>query len=375
MGWRFHRGAAKSLIANHLPASAQPSWASHRSVGIASALGCGRLAPTLRRESLGPLRLSRCTKLADPAVRLSSRGRAGLQSFPAGTATFSMHARDLALLAERLSDQGQWLVRATACWPAACVQQYWAASKCRLDRWSRMLKRLGAADSSGDLHVSACLAIPHCEELLVSDLLTRVWCALAAAHDRARGTSEAEPIARSILLGHNEVRHRLLSLVMSSPCLTLKQAVDLNHLRRLCERWTDLLLARLAAVVDGAEFAHDPSRAQQFALDLQQRRPPAADAVGRALLQASLVSTFRRRLHGAAANGDLNARLASAILGCFRPELFDGAGIPHGLWYLRLIGAADDVQGLLDDLLRTGNGSESRPADSGGGDRLPRSRF
>ena len=46
------------------------------------------------------------------------------------------------------------------------------------------------------------------EEILVSEVLTRVWTAVLCAHDACRGAEEAGPAARSVLLGHIEARHR-----------------------------------------------------------------------------------------------------------------------------------------------------------------------
>ena len=76
---------------------------------------------------------------------------------------------------------------------------------------------------------------PVLEEILVSEVALRVWTAVLYAYDRRRQTHDAEPIARSVLLGHLEVRARALALLIHSPCLPAEDAVRLNRLRRRAE--------------------------------------------------------------------------------------------------------------------------------------------
>ena len=89
------------------------------------------------------------------------------------------------------------------------VQQYWTASKCRLDRWARNLKSF-AADTS-QLDASAVRAQwPFVrgvlEEILTGEVLTRVWTAVLCLYDRQHGGNEFESLARSIMIGHMEAR-------------------------------------------------------------------------------------------------------------------------------------------------------------------------
>ena len=58
-------------------------------------------------------------------------------------------------------------------------------------------------------------------------------------------------------------------------------------------------------------------------------------------------------------NADLNGRIAKSILSCFQPELFDSTGLFCSMWLMRLVNAANDAQGMLDELL-----SNDRPSQS-----------
>ena len=88
------------------------------------------------------------------------------------------------------------------------------------------------------------------DEIFTGEILTRVWTGVLAAHDTIRRTDHAEPIALSVLAGHLEVRCRALTLLSTSRELPLGDITNLDRQRRLCERWTDLLLAEIAGPTD-----------------------------------------------------------------------------------------------------------------------------
>ena len=99
------------------------------------------------------------------------------------------------------------------------------------------------------------------EEILSGEMLTRVWTAVLCACDRRRHSDEAEPAARSVLIGHMEARHRVLTLLVRGPGIDAEAVLRLNRLRRRAERWTDLLIGHLAGRYAVSEFAFDPPEA------------------------------------------------------------------------------------------------------------------
>ena len=109
------------------------------------------------------------------------------------------------------------------------------------------------------------------EEILLAELALRTWTAVLYAYDRRRNSDEAEPIARSILLGHLDVRQRALALLIHCPLIAASEAVELNRLRRRAERWTDLLLGYLGQHYPVRELAFDADRCSEFAADLRQQ--------------------------------------------------------------------------------------------------------
>jgi hypothetical protein len=98
-------------------------------------------------------------------------------------------------------------------------------------------------------------------------------------------------------------------------------------------------------------FAIDPERAADFAEDVCYRRRLPGGRLAWTLLQATLRATFGRGLAATSPNADLNRRIATSVLSCFRSELFESTGTLRSLWLTRLVNGADDMQGMLDDLL------------------------
>jgi hypothetical protein len=168
-------------------------------------------------------------------------------------------------------------------------------------------------------------------------------------------------VARSVLIGHLEARHRVLLLLVRGPGIHAEAAMKLNHLRRRIERWTDLLVGYLAGLDDVGEFAFDPDRAKDFAQDLHYQCGEMGGRRAWPLVLASLRAAFRQGLAPISPNTDLNASIASAILACFPAELFDSTGQFRSLWLTRLSNATSDVECMIDELLGPGPAADVAP--------------
>ncbi len=266
-----------------------------------------------------------------------------------------MHARELIELAALVSTHGPLLIQSGEPIPADGVEQYWTGSKVRLDRWTRNLKqfaRLLESDADAGQRENLWPAVRGTfEEILTGEILTRVWTAVLCAYDRSRGTDEVEPVARSVMLGHTEARHRALTLLMRGTGIETNESVRLNRLRRRSERWTDLLVSRLAGVHNVEEFAADPVRSRDFAQDQAGRRGVQENRLAGPLLQASLREAFEHDLDDESPNADLNAQIAGGILTCFPPGLFDSTGLFRSMWLARLTNMAEDAQAMIEELL------------------------
>lgn len=272
-----------------------------------------------------------------------------------------MHARELAELAALVAIHSPVIVQGAGRVPHGASEQYWTASKCRLDRWGRVLRKLTAA--AGEPQRPATLTWPRVrpvlEEILVAELLTRLWTAAAAAYDAAHGDQDLEPIARNILSGHLDARRRLLGLLADGRAIALPEAVKLNHLRRRVERWNDMLLAHLARQTDITEFAFEPDRARDFAEDLDHESAHVQRRFTCQLVLVSLRTSFAEGLAERSPNADLNRQIGSAVLGVFREEITDSTGLVKSLWLERISRTASDTEGMIEELLRLDVGHDS----------------
>jgi hypothetical protein len=270
------------------------------------------------------------------------------------TGNCSVQARELVELAALVSAHAPVLVRGPDRIPSGSIEQYWVASRSRLDRWGHSLKRVGThlRESDDNWHRSASPWIRGLlEEIVTGEVLTRVWAAVMQAYDGHRQVSAMEPVARSVLSTHLEARHRVLTLLVRSPDIDVELAVKLNRLRRRSEGWTDLLIGAMIDL-DGAEhFAVNPDRAREFGEDLRYQQSQQGGRHVWPLMLASLKAGFGQTLGTLSPNADLNAKIGTSILACFPPGLFDSTGLVQSAWLLRVSSVTQDTQFLIDQLL------------------------
>jgi hypothetical protein len=268
---------------------------------------------------------------------------------------FRMHAAELVELAAILAANGPALLAADAHIKPQPLDEYWTASKCRIDRWQRVLadfRRLAQQAARRPAPQDWRRLVPVIEEILTGEVLTRVWAAIITAGDRIRRVEHGEPIARSILIGHMEARNRVLSLVLQGAGIDRRHAVLVNRLRRRCDRWTDLLIGYLVQHHDVSSFAPSPERALDFAEDLRFQQQTAGGRHAWPLVLASLRAGMSRGFTNKSPNTDLNARIASSVLASLSPLSFDSTGVMRSLWMLRIATTASDAEGMIAELIR-----------------------
>jgi hypothetical protein len=251
-----------------------------------------------------------------------------------------MHAHELADLAALAAIHGQQLTTVDAATMDRVLAPYWKASRCRLDRWCRSLALATRHSDSGPWTKNE---IGTIEEILVSDILTRIVAALATAHDEHHSASESAPVARNIFKSHLDVKRRAMALVVA-PHRDQQRAEEFLALRRQCERWTDLLLAYIAPHAPVDEFAADPGRVGDFAFDAREHiRSGTSTSMAVTMVIAGLRSSLNPRTTKRSPNSDLNLEIASALVGGFSPDHFDSHGHLRSTWLDRLARPVSDT--------------------------------
>ncbi|MBN2021193.1 MAG: hypothetical protein JW809_00220 [Pirellulales bacterium] len=283
-----------------------------------------------------------------------------------------MHACELVELAAVVASRGPAVIDGPGSPSAPGIQQYWIASRCRLDRWGRILKELptfSPRPHPATVRLRWPLWQAVMEEILTGEVLVRVVAAFACAYDRRRGGDEVEPLARSALVGHLDARRRVLAFLVRGRGIRAEEALRLNRLREQAERWTDMLVGYLADDDESRQYAIDPRRARDFAEDLHHRAEASGGPGGWPLLHAALRAAFRQRLAPTSPNADLNTRIAASVLVCFPTSCFEGTESLDALWRQRLAAGAADAAGMIAAILEPHAPAPS-PSDLEAADRM-----
>jgi len=281
-----------------------------------------------------------------------------------------MHVLQLADLATILAHHGPAMFARHSPVSRDVAHRYWVASRGRLDLWHQTMARYSQARSSGDpfrMRRWWDEHLPVMEEILTSELLTRVVTALADGIDRRLGRDEFSPIAEAVYWTHLEARNRVQSTMLDRRGCSVRDAVRLNQLRRTLETWIDMLIGQLAGHDDLlVRFGIDPSRTRLHARESMIGSTAGSWPVLAALTRSSLSESLRGKLSPAAALPQANRAVTDSILQMLRPDLFDGYGTLKSVWLQRIETAGCQSDQQIDGVLQP----EVEPSDNPLGDEL-----
>ncbi len=249
------------------------------------------------------------------------------------------------------------------------MRGYQAACNERARRWRETLESLrqNAADyplevvQPAEPNQSSLAATVR--EILLADVLLRVWAGIVAAHDR-RHAGHWEPIAGEVLAEHIALTNVALRIVLRGPQIWLRPAAELNRLRRRLERWTDLLLAFVPDRPSTDAVCFSSLRVGQFAADWQHLAPNI-----RYLAWGWTLGSLRAAIAPCQhpVTGPLcllNERVGAGVLACLGSQLFDDAGGLRPLWWAQLAGTIEDAQATTEELFADQNPSPTTCRDT-----------
>lgn len=148
----------------------------------------------------------------------------------------------------------------------------WQAARTRAAAWDWELTGLLQAGDREALDADRQRrAVAIVTEVLLAELLTRLWCSCLAAHER-RHQSRVGVLADRVMQDQSACRGLALRLMTHPTALPPDRVDELDAVRRRVERWTDCLLAALPvdawrSTVGGVDIAFDRARCQDFAED------------------------------------------------------------------------------------------------------------
>lgn len=156
---------------------------------------------------------------------------------------------------------------------AEAIGDYYILSRNRFNRWMKDLTDLERGLSISDpLQMFGPLPpFPATrvitEQILVNEMIARIWTILLLARDRYNGTDRVQSVAQNVFLGHLSVRHKALSVVLTDDKLTQQDLRAIDRLRRSTERWTDLLCCQLMNEYNLWSYAFHEDVARDFLRD------------------------------------------------------------------------------------------------------------
>ncbi|QEF99589.1 hypothetical protein Mal15_36550 [Stieleria maiorica] len=257
-----------------------------------------------------------------------------------------MHCVTLADLAATLSQHGPSLLELRPRIPSATIMRYWTASRSRHELWHRVMGRYRDAKHAGNYGRLADWWSEHVvvlEEVLVSELLTRVVAAIGAETAAVDGEESHEShqslsaVTHGIYLGHIEASNRVAQIMLESCGARVQDTVRLNRLRYGVERWTDWLIGRVSVHRDRSfQYSIDIERSRTFYDEVREGASCAHRDTTTWLMNAAMREMLVRRTSETSALAQANHEVASSALAMFRPELFDDYGVPKSVWLNRL---------------------------------------
>jgi hypothetical protein len=158
-------------------------------------------------------------------------------------------------------------------------------------------------------------------EILITEMLTRVWSTVLTATDRQQHTTRAAATATNTYLGHLEARNEVLQLIVDDEALPAAEQASLERFRRRTERWTDALLGPLLADYGVDDYAFDADRAHDFSTSALQQKLSGTAKAQFPLLMAGISSAFPGESDADRERSLLNRTIVRSILSAYPEEL------------------------------------------------------
>lgn len=256
-----------------------------------------------------------------------------------------MHASRLVELAAAVASFHRPLIEQDVAAEFWSAEHFWVLSRARVNEWSRLMKQCQRTrNESSDRfqpHMFWKATAPLIEEILLSEVCTRLWCATLTIIDEQRLHGELAPIARSVFVTNLEVRRRALRLLLFARGLQGIETTPINRLRHHCESWTDTLLSQLSMTRLAQQFGYD-KRAIQQRVNQQRGKSARMNSIRKSIDQVGLRYGLAARKPFQNVCPELNSEIATGILACLPPTGFDGCGSPSLSW---------SVDGFQSDML------------------------
>ncbi len=220
---------------------------------------------------------------------------------------------------------------------------YWQHSQAVLRRWRMTIDQFEKhSDPDAPRQI-----LEIAEDVLVAEMLTRVWGAVLTACDLQRDKKHSAQIARNVLNAHQQCRVSVLRSLVHSDTLPIERMAELDRLRRRVERWTDLLVGPLVARFGEplAAFAFDARRASDFGEEHFSSRFQTTSQPSWSFLLAGLRSAFPTNKRTEPSANDPMLPILRSILASFPDDAFGADGPIKSLRWSRANRSGQHAEG------------------------------
>lgn len=278
-----------------------------------------------------------------------------------------MHSVHLIDLAAVVSEHGPTILYGRNTLAPEALTQYWTATHTCFGLWHQAMGRYSRAEKTEHQHAIDEWWSDHTalmEEILVSELLTRVVAALGAGMDEGSAEEEISPVTHAILLNHLEASNRVHQIILKARGTAAMRAERLNRVRQGIESWTDVLIGRMSVRNSAPiQYAINSQRATEYAEEASQQGHGVTRKTSNALMNISMRDMIYQRMSSEPALPAANREVSRSVMLMLRPELFDSVGALKSLWVHRLEKSADQTDRMLDELT-SANIHEAETSDS-----------
>jgi hypothetical protein len=245
-----------------------------------------------------------------------------------------LNVRHLAELAGLLSVHALQIVESPAHPPVEVLDCFTQISSRRAEAWEQRMEMLCTGSHFWSALYPDDPRTPLMEEILVSEILSRVVAAFLTAWGQQHGEKAVCRFAGEVFNEHQLAR-RMALLQMVEMAESENPAVrKLDRLRRLAERWTDILLGPLSCRYSLGPLVFDPARSTDYG---EAILPHLTSPAGSGLLSAGLRTAFPESITGVPSHAGYHREIAAAVLGLLPEDLFGHDGVLLPLRSVRLL--------------------------------------
>ena len=182
--------------------------------------------------------------------------------------------------------------------PNQTIGDYYIRSRNRFNRWMRDLGDLeNGLEVRDPLHLIGMVS-PRpatrslAEQILVNEMVARIWTILLIARDLEHGVDRVRPVAHNVFLGHLSIRHKAISACLNDHRMSSQDVITVDRIRTSTERWTDMLCCQIMSRFDLWQYAFDGDRARQFFLDRTDQQSVTHHSQAWVLILAGMRHSF-----------------------------------------------------------------------------------